>query len=191
MFVIKLKWLAPGALTVGLLLPSAGLVTHQTLAAGQPQQAQKPADPPKAEDKKTKTVDKQEAIKKELERLEGTWTIVAWEIAGQKLADEALKDLQAMPIVIKGNEWTQTHPQWMYKETLQIDPTKDPKTIDMLFRSPRGKILTRGIYSLTRTTDGERLTICRASDQAFSRPKEFKTTAERGEMLVVLKRADK
>jgi uncharacterized protein (TIGR03067 family) len=191
MFVTKLKGLALVTLTVGLLLTSGGLITHQILAAGLPQEAQKPADPPRAEDKKVKTVDKKEAIQKELKKLEGTWTIVSWEVKGRKLADEGLKALQVMQITIKGNEWTHTHPRWMYKVTIQIDPTKDPKTIDLTFPLPMGrKILTRGIYQLTSTTEGETLTVCRTDQKGLPRPKEFKTTEREG-LLMVLKRSDK
>jgi uncharacterized protein (TIGR03067 family) len=191
MFVTKLKWLALAVLAVGLHLTSAGLVPHPILAAGLPQEAQKPADPPRPEDKKVTAVDKKEAIQKELKKLEGTWTIVSWEVQGRKLAGEELKAVQSLQIAIKGNLWTHSHPQWMYKVTIQIDPTKDPKTIDLTFPLPMGKkVLTRGIYQLSHTTEGETLTVSRANHEGLPRPKEFKTT-ERGGLLMVLKRADK
>jgi RNA polymerase sigma-70 factor (ECF subfamily) len=182
MVVSKLKGLAVGALTLGLLLTSGGLVLHQTPAA------QKSTDQGNVEDKKAKAVDRKEAGKKELERLEGTWVMVSRESKGIKQGGEDLKDWQ---VTIKGNEWMNTRPGGMEKATIVIDASKDPKAIDLAFQFPMGrKILTRGIYQLSRTTEGETLTLHRVDQPGLPRPKDFKAS-ERGGIVFVFKRAHK
>src|SRR5260370_5960328 len=75
---------------------------------------------------------KKDAIKNDLERLEGGWTIVSMEVKGQKSPDE---DLKQWRLTIKGDQWTLTHARGTDKATMRIDPTKDPKTIDLTFWS--------------------------------------------------------
>jgi uncharacterized protein (TIGR03067 family) len=137
-----------------------------------------------------------DAIKKELEKLEGTWTIVSRETKATKTPDEDLKEMQ---LTIKGNQWTMTHSRGSDKATMKIDPTKDPKTIDLVFSSlgamgstfklPVGrKIVSRGIYKLEyKQGEGYILTLCRVDEQRATRPKKFKTTESSG-LLFVFKR---
>src|SRR5205823_4339184 len=91
--------------------------------------------------------------KRELERLEGVWTIISKEVRGQKSPGEEVKQMQ---LTIKGNRWVMTHANGSDKATIRIDPTKNPKTIDLTWSSlgamgssltvPGGrKIVSRGI----------------------------------------------
>ena len=131
---------------------------------------------------------KKDAVKNDLEKLEGTWTLVSRESKGMKTPDGVLKNWQ---LTIKGDQWTVKYPAGVDKATIQIDPKKDPKTIDFTFKHPTGgKILTRGIYALASTTDGDTLTLCRVDQRGRPRPKEFKTTRSAG-ILFVWKRAGK
>ena len=67
----------------------------------------------------------------------------------------------------------------------KIDPSKNPKTIDFTIKAGDTEGVSRGIYKL----EGDTLTLCRTVGD-IERPKEFKTTAEAG-FLVVWKRAKK
>jgi RNA polymerase sigma factor (sigma-70 family) len=183
MFLTRLKIVAAVVLAVSVPMTAVGLVTCQVPAAGQ---ARTGAEP-KGEDSK------KDAVKNELEKLEGTWTLVSLERRGnldrrlQKLPDEDLKNWQ---LVIKGDQWVLTHPRSVDTATVQIDPTKDPKTIDLTFKFRNAKVLTRGIYTLASTTDDDTLTLCRVDQRSSPRPKEFKVP-EGGGMLFVWKRASK
>jgi uncharacterized protein (TIGR03067 family) len=122
--------------------------------------------------------------KKDLEKMQGEWTIVSVEQGGKKKApDEEFKKLK---LTITGEEWkVRSGDEEKIKMTFKIDPSKDPKTIDLTIKS--GGKVSRGIYKL----EGDTLTVCRTFADA-ERPKEFKTPA--GEQaaagqLIVWKRA--
>src|SRR5262249_28701985 len=83
------------------------------------------AQPKKADPKK-------DAVKRELEKLQGTWTVASREMKAQKTPAEDLKELQ---LIIKDDRWTMKHAAGSDKATIKIDPTKEPKTIDLNFSS--------------------------------------------------------
>jgi uncharacterized protein (TIGR03067 family) len=127
-----------------------------------------------------------DAVKDELKKLEGTWTMVSREAKGKKTPEGLLKKWR---LTIKGDQWTANYPGGVDRATIRIDPTKDPKTMDLTFRGPGGgKVLTRGIYKLVSTTEGDTLTLCREGRRGRPRPKGFKTTRSAA-ILFVWKRA--
>ena len=140
---------------------------------------------------------KKDAINKDLEKLEGTWTIVSMESKTHKIPEADLKEMQ---LTIKGNQWAMTHARGLDKASIRIDPTKDPKTIDLIFSSlgamgstfklaPGRKITSRGIYKLEyKEGEGDTLTLCRVDDPRVKRPKEFKTSERAGMVLVFRRR---
>jgi uncharacterized protein (TIGR03067 family) len=142
---------------------------------------------------------RKEAIRKELEKLEGTWKVLSREVKRTNTPAEEVKDLQ---LTIKGDRWTMTHSRGVDKAIIKIDPAQEPKTIDWTFtalgamgktlKPPAGrKIVSRGIYKLVYTEgDGETLTVCRVDQPRVARPKEFKTTENAG-LLFVFKRESK
>src|SRR5262245_26841862 len=86
--------------------------------------------------------------KKELENLQGEWTVVSMEVAGKKSGDEAIKKMK--PLVLKGSEWLAPVGG---KFTFKIDPTKSPKELD-LFSEAKGKeAMWRGIYKIDRSEE--------------------------------------
>jgi RNA polymerase sigma-70 factor (ECF subfamily) len=184
MFVTRLKIVAVVVLAVGLLATAASLVTRQVLAAARvPTGTELAGEDPK-----------KDPVKNELEKMEGTWTLVSREWRGnldRTLKKTANEDLKKWQLTIKGDQWTVTYPGGEDRGKIQIDPTKDPKTIDLTFEFPGGRqILTRGIYKLVSTTDGDNLTHCRVDQRGLARPKEFKVP-ESGGLLFVWKRASK
>jgi len=126
----------------------------------------------------------QDAVKTELDKLQGDWTMVSQEIRGQKTPEETAKQNK---LTVKGDQWTRSTAKGNVETvTFKIDPSKDPKTMDMTYVGPAGKESHwLGIYKL----EGDTLTMCRVAGFK-ERPKEFKTTPDAG-FLLVWKRAGK
>ena len=113
---------------------------------------------------------KEEQIKQELEKLQGTWVQESG-IAGGK--EVGKKEFEQFRITLKDDKWSfgvgKVAP--LSETTFQIDPTAKPKTLDVLQVGKRpGKYLLRAIYKL----EGDKLTYCFAVEDA-PRPTEFKS----------------
>jgi len=123
-----------------------------------------------------------DAAKKELKKLEGTWATVSIEAAGQKVTDE--DKIKTRKLTTKGEKYTLKVGDETVQGTIEINPTKKPKTIAVKPESGtnKGKTLL-GIYEL----DGDSLKICLALPDK-DRPTAFATAAENGQQLVVYKR---
>jgi RNA polymerase sigma-70 factor (ECF subfamily) len=128
-------------------------------------------------------VSAQEA-KKELDKFQGQWVGVSREERGKKMPD---KFAMQYKLTIQGNRWTVKDGDGSENDVaIQIDPSKNPKTIDLTFKVDKERTYTfLGIYKL----EGDTLTVClRAAPRG--RPKHFETTREGGN-LEVWKRAKK
>lgn len=113
--------------------------------------------------------------------LEGEWTMVLMEQKGTKVMADGANRFR---LSVKGDQWTVVSLRGQEtRMTFQIDPSQNPPTIDLILKSGDQEAVSRGIYRL----EGDTLTVCRTAGDA-ERPKEFKTTAESG-VLVVWKRA--
>jgi len=123
-----------------------------------------------------------DAATKELKKLEGTWATVSIEAAGQKVTDE--DKIKTRKLTTKGEKYTLKVGDETVQGTIEINPTKKPKTIDVKpeIGTNKGKTLL-GIYEL----DGDSLKICLALPDK-DRPTAFATAAENGQQLVVYKR---
>jgi uncharacterized protein (TIGR03067 family) len=110
--------------------------------------------------------------RKELEKLQGEWVGVSVEEKGKKIPGESAKKLK---LTIKGEKWlVRFGDKQVGDATFKIDPSKDPKRIDMTFKVEGDDLDSYGIYKL----DGDTLTLRRAGDKA-ERPKEFKGKNDR------------
>jgi uncharacterized protein (TIGR03067 family) len=128
--------------------------------------------------------DDKEAAKKDLDKLQGTWTFVSVEQDGQALP-------QGDPgptITFQGDKFTvKAGDQVVQAGTQTLDAGKTPKTVDAKVTEGEGKGTTMlGIYEL----DGDTLKAC-FDTQGKKRPTEFKTAGGSGHMLVVMKRDKK
>ena len=123
-----------------------------------------------------------DAAKKEMKKLEGTWATVSIEAAGQKVTDE--DKIKTRKLTTKGDKYMLKVGDETVQGTIEINPTKKPKTIDVKPDSGtnKGKTLL-GIYEL----DGDGLKICLAPP-GKDRPTAFATRPADGQQLVVYKR---
>jgi uncharacterized protein (TIGR03067 family) len=117
---------------------------------------------------------KQEAGRKDLEKMQGDWALVSLTRDGMKFPDE---EAQALFRTVKGNRFTVArYEKEVGKGTFSIDATKKPHTIDFVPDTAKDKSQAMlGIYKW----GGEKLVICYAPP-GKARPTEF--TSKEGQM---------
>lgn len=110
------------------------------------------------------------AAKKDLDAMQGDWQAVAVEVDGNKLPDEEVKSARLTfkgDKVITTDKGARTH-----EATVKLDPTKKPKTIDILPATGADAGKTQlGIYSI----EGDKLIICGGKGSEGARPTELKS----------------
>ena len=127
-----------------------------------------------------------EAIKKDRKKYEGTWQVVALEVDGNKAGEEDAKKITV--INAADGTWTiEAEGKVVARGTSIIDPTKKPKTVDLTITEGQDKGKTAlGIYEFS---DGTRK-VCLAP-AGKERPTEFAAPSGSGRILAVLKRVKK
>lgn len=119
----------------------------------------------------------------DLERVQGTWTMVSFEVDGESVPQDQVKGGR---LVVAKDVYTPMFQGRTTAFTVVLNPEKDPKTFDLTVREGAGRgRLFKGIYKL----EGDTLTVCRAMMEEAERPTEFATGAESGQSLVVWRRA--
>lgn len=113
---------------------------------------------------------------------QGTWILIAGEAEGKPLTKKELKD---GTLEIKGDNYTVTlADKKTVKGTQKLDPTKQPKTIDITDASGPNKGKTfLGIYELK----GDKFRVVFAA-AGKPRPTKFATAADSGQWMHVWKR---
>jgi len=148
--------------------------------------AQEKKDKPEPDKKTEADKKKAEAIKKEKQRLQGTWEVLDWVNNGEALPQEEVK---LMRIVFSADTLTMSLPKAVGKReyTYTLDPTQKPKAIDTTLNVAKLKVktTTAGIYELEEDT----LRLCLARFGSGLRPKEFESSM--GSVLITMKRAKK
>jgi uncharacterized protein (TIGR03067 family) len=126
---------------------------------------------------------KDDAIKKDHKRIEGTWRVVALEVNGNKESEEDAKKFT----VVNGADGTwslRSEDKEISKGTSTIDPTKKPKTIDFTVTEGDGKGNQHlGIYEL-----GEKTRKLCFAPPGKERPTEFSSTPGSKHILVTFQR---
>jgi uncharacterized protein (TIGR03067 family) len=120
--------------------------------------------------------DAKQDTQKELERLKGTWRVVSM-IQNGKVNEKGPEH----SITFDGNNVTIKEPNGESKGTCKIDPTKDPKQIDLIPDDNPDKKL-QAIYQLK----ADELKLCIARD--VERPTRFESKEGSRHRYVVLKR---
>ena len=122
--------------------------------------------------------------KKDLERMQGTWLVVANEVDGQRAPEAEIKKAD-LRLTIQGNSFTYTAGgKPVLEGSFTIDPAKKPKHLDAKGTLPNGTMTKSiGIYEL----DGDTMRVCFVEGQG-ERPKEFKTAPGSNAILTVYKR---
>ena len=129
---------------------------------------------------------KEEAIKKDRKRYEGTWQVISLEVDGNKASEE---DARKVTVINEADgKWAiEGEGKVVAKGTSEIDPTKKPRAVDLTMTEgdDKGKTFP-GIYEFGDDTR----TVCLAS-AGKDRPTEFAAPAGSGHILAVLKRVKK
>jgi uncharacterized protein (TIGR03067 family) len=118
--------------------------------------------------------------KKDLDKLQGIWTLVQMEAEGKKLPEDAYKGVK---VTFDKDKMAMGKDNQIETATIVLDLSKQPKWIDTT--SKDGDVL-QGIYQL----EGDDLKIC-LSKKRGDRPKEFVTKSDREDSLLILKRQKK
>jgi uncharacterized protein (TIGR03067 family) len=111
-----------------------------------------------------------EKAKKDLERMQGKWTMHALEINGKDVPEPKL---QNTTLTVKGDEYrTRVKDMEPAGFRLKLDPSKDPPAVDMIQTQPDGtEKVIKGIYTFEKDT----FKICRGLTPEQERPNQFAT----------------
>jgi uncharacterized protein (TIGR03067 family) len=128
-----------------------------------------------AEPRESKTVNE------EAKAMEGSWELASGDLGGQKLPEVVVKTFS---LVIKEGKYTVKSTSPDDKGTVRIDPSKQPKEMDVTGEEGpnKGKNYP-AIYEL----DGDSLKICYDLD-GKKRPTEFRSAAGTKQFLATYKR---
>ena len=128
--------------------------------------------------------DKDDSGKNDLKKFQGTWTFVSMEQDGKQQP----KGDEPQTITFEGDKFTvKMGDKIVQAGTQKLDPSKKPKAVDAAITEGEGKGTTMlGIYAV----EGDTIKAC-FDPQGKKRPTEFKSAAGSGNMLAVIKRADK
>ena len=126
---------------------------------------------------------KEKAIKKDLGKMKGTWTVASLVMNGEKLPEEELKKLKIL-IGADGSMTVQRDGTTIIKTSCKIDPTAKPKAIDVTFTQGDLKGQTAlGIYEIAVDT----IKYCRGGP-GKDRPEEFSSKEGSGIIFAIYKR---
>jgi uncharacterized protein (TIGR03067 family) len=127
-----------------------------------------------------------EAVKKDRKKYEGTWQIVSLEVDGNQAGEEDARKITVTNAA--DGQWTlEAEGKVVARGTSVIDPTKKPKTVDLTVTEGKDKGKTAlGIYEFSDDTRK----VCLAP-AGKGRPTEFAAPSGSGHILAVLKRVKK
>jgi uncharacterized protein (TIGR03067 family) len=124
---------------------------------------------------------KDDANKKDLERLQGTWQLAVVKDDGKEASEEAVGGPLRCRVAFSGKKMFYAIPPGVAEGTFQIDNKQEPATLDVRFEDGVGLC---GIYEVKRDT----LRICFTDKKGKERPREFDAKKGSPYTLWVLKR---
>ena len=123
--------------------------------------------------------------KDDLKKLAGDWTVAAWTQGGNDLDRDRLDTAKWS---VKGDKYTFEMGGNMEEGKLKLDPSKKPAVADLEITEGNDKGKGQpGIYKI----DGDTITFCLAAPGGKDRPKDFTSTEDDMQILVVMKRKKK
>jgi uncharacterized protein (TIGR03067 family) len=123
----------------------------------------------------------QNDAQKELAKFQGTWAVESAQTDGAEIPTEVFK---SFTMTFKGDTYKVTMGQEKIEGTIRLDPSKNPKTIDIVPDNgpDRGRV-QQGVYEV----DGNKLRIC-AAPPGKDRPATFETKDKPGQTLLILRK---
>src|SRR5207302_11277916 len=116
-------------------------------------------------------------------KMQGTWTMQALEINGK---DTPLDKLQDTILIVKADEYrTKVKDKELFGFRIKLDPSKDPKTIDMIKKESDG---TETVYKGIYTFENDVFKMCRCLNADQARPNQFATWPDTGYFVVTWKK---
>ncbi|HLW64876.1 MAG TPA: TIGR03067 domain-containing protein [Gemmataceae bacterium] len=120
--------------------------------------------------------------KKDLEKLQGEWFMAELEIDGKPVPADKI---DGTTLTVKGDKYIINVKDKKHEVTITLDPSKDPKAIDMAFAdSSDAPKIGKGIYKM----DGDTFILVRAQATDSERPTSFGTWPNSGCFMVTWKR---
>jgi uncharacterized protein (TIGR03067 family) len=125
---------------------------------------------------------KEPANKKDLDALQGSWSLSSVVLNGEEIPQDLLKTAK---LVIDGQKYTVTLGEQTTVSTFKIDAGKNPKQIEFTYTAgPQTGQTVQGIYEV----DAETYKLCRAVTPETERPTKFEAPADSGLIYAVGKR---
>ncbi len=124
-----------------------------------------------------------DAAKKDLKRLQGTWTMQALEVNGLNVAANSI---QEAVLTIKDDRYElKLKDKVINTFTIALDTSKDPKELDMLLLEGANKNqVHKAIYKI----DNDLFVFCRGLNPDQARPNQFATWPDTGYFVVTWKK---
>ena len=124
--------------------------------------------------------------KKDLERVQGIWEMHALEINGKEVPPQRR---DGTILIIKGSDYkTKVKDKELPGFQLKLDPSKNPKEVDMIQKQPDGtEKVIKGIY----TFENDHFKMCRGLDASQERPSQFATWPDTNYFVVTWKKQAK
>jgi uncharacterized protein (TIGR03067 family) len=124
----------------------------------------------------------EDQARKDLKRLQGTWTMAALEVEGK---DVPADRLEGTTLTVEGDRYRVKTKDRTLECVIRLDPGKDPAHIDMTFtEAGKDDKVHKGLYQI----DGDTFRVSRGLNPEQDRPREFATWPGTGRFVVTWKR---